>query len=131
MAISIKDLVPATRVVNLGRGDAPVYSLDVAQVANLLINHGEELNAFFTEGAKPDFAALLAVMPSVAMQLIAMGLRAEGQEEDVKSIPLASQVEVLINVWELSVPDLGKLKARLSELVGNVKSQNAQASLLP
>lgn len=130
MSISIKELVPAVREVDLGRGKAPVYSLDVGQVAKLLTQYGSRLDTFFTD-EKPNVPEIIAALPEVSTQLIAMGLHAEGQEADVSSIPLASQIEILMTVWELSVPDLGNLKARLSGLMEAVKSSPAKASPLP
>jgi hypothetical protein len=77
--------------------------------------------------------ALIDVLPDLAVQLIAMGLRCEGQEEQIKTMPLATQIEVLMDVWELSVPDAKKLKARLSLLLEGAKSLavNQKKAALP
>jgi hypothetical protein len=73
-------------------------------------------------------AELIKLVPELAMQLIAMGLRAEDQLDDVKRIPLAQQIEILMDIWDLSVPDVGKLKARLSEFSVVLRSLAVKAN---
>lgn len=125
--VVLKDLLPDPRMVSLGKGQAQVYGIDLSQLGVLLSKYSDQLSLFLTE-TKPDMAEVIKLVPELAMQLIAMGLRAEDQMDDVKRIPLAQQIEILMDIWDLSVPDVGKLKARLSEFSGVLRSLAAKAN---
>lgn len=121
MSIDLRQLLPEPRMINLGRGTAPVYGLNIAQLSSLLVTHSEHIQRFLSD-SKPDIEGMVAVIPELSVKLIAMGLRCEGQEDMIEVMPLAVQVEVLMDIWELSVPDAKKLKARLAGLSEGIKS---------
>ena len=126
MSIDLSALLPVPRTINLGRGDVEIRGLNITHVGRLLEENSDELMKFLA-GGEPDIAALVTVLPHVAVKLIAMGLDCEGQEEVIKKIPLATQIDILIDIWELSVPDAKKLKARLGGLSDALKNLAAKA----
>lgn len=124
--VNLADLLPEQRFVNVGRGQAEVFPLDITNVGVLLEKHGMALEGLFKEGSQPDFTALVKSMPVVINDVILMSLHAEGQDDLVQRIPLSAKVEILSTVWELSVTDPKKLVAKLKELAEGAKSLRAE-----
>lgn len=116
--VSLSDLLPEAKFVTIGRGQVEVFSLDIIHVGILLSRYGNVLDGLFSAGATPDFMAMVQdpAMPKVINDIIAMALHEVDQPDLVARIPLASKVEILAAVWELSVPDPKKLLAKLKEL---------------
>lgn len=127
MSVNLQDLLPDVRKVNVGKGEVEVFSLNVEQFARLLGKYGKTLELFFVEG-KPDMAMIQTIAPDMVKDIMVMAIQAEGQEEAVKRIPLAAQIEILLTAWELSVPDVKKLTAKLQGLVESVKGLSLPAS---
>lgn len=113
--INLEDLLPEVRRVNVGRGEVDVYGIGLADLAPIVLAHGEVLKQFFT-AETPDFMGLATVAPDVVLQLIAKGIRIDDIEQ-VRRIPLTAQIDILINIWEVSVPDPKALTAKLQELL--------------
>lgn len=131
MTVNLSALLPPPRVSELGNGSAPVYGLTLVQLSALLEQHSAEVSKFL-ETTTPDVASLARVLPELAVKIIAMGLRSEGQEDVIRNqMPLATQLEVLMDIWEASVPDSKKLVARLSGLLAAAKSLAVNPSLSP
>lgn len=116
--VSLSDLLPEAKFVSIGRGQVEVMSLDITHVGTLLGKYGSVLDGLFSAGGTPDFLAMVKdpTMPEVINDIIAMAIREVDQPEQVARIPLASKVEIMATVWELSVPDPKKLLAKLKEL---------------
>lgn len=125
MSVDLSALLPAPKTIDLGRGAVAVYGLNITHIGQLLRENSDELMKFLA-GGEPDIVALVTILPDVAVKLIAMGLDCVGQEETIKKIPLATQIDILIDIWELSVPDVKKLKARLGGLSDVLQSLAAK-----
>lgn len=122
MGINIADLLPESRKVNIGRGEVEVNGISLGDLVPLVNRHGAALGPFLDtkQGENPDFTSLIYSAPEVVADLISIGIGAEDKSL-VKRIPLASQVEILLAMWELSVPDPKALTAKLSKLLGTVQ----------
>jgi len=132
MGVDLRTLIPAPRTVNLGNGEAAITGLTLEQLASLMGEHAAEIQAFLSS-KETDVTALVTKLPDLAVKLIAMGLKAEGQEDVVRQIPVATQINILLDLWELSVPDPKKFMARLSGLSDALKKlvPSAPASQSP
>jgi hypothetical protein len=113
MAVIIKDLLPPPRVVDIGGGKSiSTHGIDLTQTIALLNKHKEPLSVFFG-ATNLDFTLLVAQAPDMVAEIIGMGVDAVGQEEDIKKFPVQAQVDILMEVWEQSVPNVKKLLASL------------------
>lgn len=120
MSVNIEDLVPLTKPVNLGRGEVEVRGLGLGELVPFLIKHGDVLEPFMDSDLTPDFTGMIAKAPKIVGELIAMGIGADDPDV-IHKIPLAAQVEILMTMWKISVPDPKEFAAKLSELLGTVK----------
>lgn len=114
---TLRDLLPEVKKVNIGRGEVEVVGLDIPHVSVLLTKYGPSLEPLFadTKGDKPDFSILMGTLPEMMQDIIAMGIGAEDQMDDVRRIPLSAKIEILQGIWALSVSDSKKLLAELKE----------------
>lgn len=120
-AVVIKDLLPQPRQIALG-GDktVSVRGITLQETIVLLDAYKGPLMAFF--GAKDlDFGALAISAPEMVAKVIGMGLDAQGQEDDIRKMPLQMQVDILTEVWEQSVPNVRKLLASLGRASESLK----------
>ena len=113
--VVIKDFLPQPRHVTVSNGKKLlVRGIDLTQTIALLKSYSDPLQAFF--GSKElDFVLLVAQAPDMVAAIIAMGVDAEGQEDDIKRMPVGDQVEIVTEVWEQSVPNVKKLLASLQK----------------
>ena len=114
MAVVVKDLLPLPIEVPIGNKKIKVRGVDLTQTIVLLKDYSEPLQVFFGS-PNLDFTLLVAQAPDMVARVIAMGIDAEGQEADCKKLPLQSQVDILMAVWEQSVPNVKKLLASLQK----------------
>lgn len=115
MAVKIKDLLPAPRVIEVGEHTLEVRGLRLDETIKLLETHKKPLSVFFG-GQALNFELLIAQAPDMVAEIIGMTADAVGQEEDIKLLPIGTQVEAITAVWELSVPSVKKLLESLRKV---------------
>jgi hypothetical protein len=118
--IVLRDLLPAVASVTIGRTQVEVFGIGLDDLGVLLEKYEEPLKGIFNEtpgkNQEVDFTGLAKRWPELVTDVITAGLRVQGQEEDVKRIPLTTQLEILKKVWELTVDDPKKLTTMLRGL---------------
>jgi hypothetical protein len=117
MAVIIKDLLPPPRIVQVGEGHLAVRGLRLDETIALLTKeeYKSSLATFFS-GENLNFTLLVAQAPDMVATVIALGADAVGQEEDIKLLPVGTQVEAVTAVWEMSVPSVKKLSESLQRV---------------
>lgn len=124
MGIKIKDLLPAGREVPVGTGKAELRGLTLDHITRLLDKHGDALSSLFESEGK-DFTSVVANAPGLVADALAMALGAEGQEDDIRKLPGSNQVELLLALWEETIPDVKKLKELLSGAMAALPEESA------
>jgi hypothetical protein len=117
MAVNIKDLLPPPRLISVGEQSLSVRALRLDETIKLLTQeqYKSSLATFFS-GETLNFTLLVAQAPDLVANVIAMAAGAEGQEEDIKLLPVGTQVEAVTAVWEMSVPSVKKLSESLQRV---------------
>lgn len=140
MAVVIADLLPEPVRVNIGKGEITLRGIPLSNIVGLLINHKDEVATFFVDN---NFNAhnILATAPEMAIEIMAIGMDAVGQEDDIAQIPAGAQIEILLGLWALSVPDVKKLRDALLGVMASISldpksaiadlSTNTSESTLP
>lgn len=123
MAVVIKDLLPKPVQVSVGSGTIEVSGLCMDDIVELIETHRENLAQFFTKD-NVDASGMILSAPQMVAEIIAMGADARGQEVDILKLPAASQIEALLAIWNLTVPDLKKLKESLLGVVAALSKVN-------
>jgi len=114
MSVNFSDLLPTPAKVELPNGKSfEVSGLSLEQVAALMATNFEVI-ATFMVGDTLDFKAFVLKSPEVAASVIAAGADAHGQEESIRKLPFQVQLDALSQIWNLTVPDVKKLKELLA-----------------
>jgi hypothetical protein len=127
MAVVIADLLPEPVKIEVGRGTLTAHGLPLEEIVPLIMNHKDELLPFFS-GDKPDLQGLITEAPKIAAELIAVGVNAVGQEDDIRRMPAATQIECLLAIWSQSVPDIKKLRESLLTVVASISLDPKEAT---
>ena len=134
MGVSLRDLLPPKRMVNVGGGELGVDGINLEQMVYLFGKYKDQLQGFFA-ASSPDFAGIAQASPTFVTEVICMASDSVGQEEDAAKFTISVQIELLLAIWELSVPDLKKLVESLSTVAaqvrGSLQSPSTQKSPLP
>jgi hypothetical protein len=118
--VSLVDIVPQTRTVEIAGGEIELRGLGLRQIADLLVRF-PELRKLLVEGSPElDLDALFLAAPDAVGAIIAA---AAGQPEAAGTIadvlPLEDVAECLVAVRDLTMPrGPGPLFDRLAHLVG-------------
>lgn len=129
MAVLIADLLPQAVTVEVGRGTVEVSGLTLDDIVPLFAKHKDELGQFFSDTDDFDAAGLLMAAPAMAAEIVALGIGAVGQEDDIRKMPAAAQIECLIAIWNQSVPDVKKLRESLLTVAASVSLSPENLSL--
>lgn len=114
MSIDFADLLPAPAEIALPNGKTfPVRGLTLEQVSYLMATNFEVLTTFMV-GDTINFKAFALKSPELAAHAIALGADAIGQEDNIRKLPFQVQLDALMQIWSLTVPDVKKLKELLS-----------------
>lgn len=116
MGARVQDLLPDARTVDLGKGPVEVNGIQLCDLLPLLAQNEEMLRDVFEKKNKPDFKKLVAAAPEFTMSLMKLGLGIE-DEILIRRIPLVKQIEVLLIIWEVAIPDPKAFAAKLLELL--------------
>lgn len=127
MAVVIADLLPEPVKIEVGRGTVAAHGLTLDTVVPLIMNHKDEVMPFFA-GEEPDLNGLILSAPTLAASIIAEGIDAVGQEDDIRKMPAAIQLECLLAIWNQSVPDVKKLRESLLTVVASISLDPAAAT---
>jgi len=118
---NIADLLPLPVNVNLGRGNLEVTGVPLDKLVRLLGVYQNEIGQMYDEyksnGNKIPFERVLFLFPEMVASIIAIAGDSEGQEADIRKIAGPAQVEALMAIWKLTVPDAKKLQSLLSEVM--------------
>ena len=129
MSVNMADLLPGGKEVEVSPGKKlMVYALTLEQIGLLIQSYEADVREMLT-AATPDFAKILSTAPALAVSIIAMGADALGQEAIIRKFPAMVQIEMLLDIWELTVPDGKKLLGRLEKLVGDVRVAQVQGAI--
>lgn len=123
-------LIPPPVKVFVGQKSFEVSGLTMEHISKLLRDNFDLITTFM-EGDTIDFKAMAISAPELVAMIIAMASDAEGQEQSIKKLPFVSQVEALKSIWELTVPDVKKLKELLSGVATLNKSLGQESGGLP
>ena len=127
MAVVIADLLPEPVKIEVGRGALTVRGLPLEEIVPLIVRYKDDIAPFFA-GEQPDLEGLLLSAPALAADIIAIGVGAIGQEEDIRRMPAATQVECLLAIWHQSVPDIKKLRESLLTVVASISLNPEKAT---
>lgn len=134
MGINLDDVIPVGRKVPNGSGvDIVVKGLSLSQITVLVRDHKDSLLAF-VKGAGDgsakdlDFESIVSSAPEMVAVAICMATDSEGQEEKAKKIPIWLQIDLVVAIWEESVPDLKKLVGLLSGVTTKLKESSKPES---
>jgi len=126
VAVVVKDLLPQPIKVVLGSASVSAHGLDLEQTVRLMAEYKDPLAAFFSTN-KMDFTMLIATAPKLVAEIIALGIDAEGQEADIRKMPVQMQIDLLTAVWEQSVPNVKNLLASLQRASASLAVAHTQA----
>jgi hypothetical protein len=118
---NIADLLPLPEKINIGRGTIDVTGIPLNKLVRLLGVYQNEAGQLYEEykqnGNKVPYERVLFLFPEMVASIIAIASDAEGQEADVRKIAGPTQIEALMAIWKLTVPDAKKLQSLLSEVM--------------
>jgi hypothetical protein len=105
--VSLIDIVPQTRTVQIASGDLTLRGLGLRQIADLLVRFPTLRNLFVFDGALAlDVDTLIRVAPDAIGAIVA---EAAGQPEAAESVaeglPLNDIAECLLTVLDLTMPN--------------------------
>lgn len=117
----IEDLIPLPTRVPLGSKFIEVRGLTLIEIIDLLKRYKEDVLAFINGGGA-DFDRLVVNAPVMVAEMIALAADTPDEVEQVKRLPFAAQTDIVMVVWELSVPDLKKLGESLAKAGAALRS---------
>lgn len=131
MGVKVSDLFPVIKTVEINGVPVEAHPLSLVQIVQLLTIYRHDLIMMFADSAEGtlNMVTLVATVPNMAADIIAFGIKAEDQYEDIKQLPGFTQVEILAAVWEASVPDPKKLMSLLSGAMAGLQAQGISPSI--
>lgn len=105
--VSIADLLPPKRKVEISTGKfLEVRGLSTEELVKLGATHKQLLMELFVKKGAPDYTAVIASSPTIAIDVVSVASEAgAGQEEAIKRIPAGAMALVLQAVWEETFPN--------------------------
>ena len=76
-----------------------------------------------------NMVTMVATAPRLVADIIAYGMNADDQVNDIMQIPGFTQVELLAEIWKVSIPEPKKLFSLLSEAMGGLSGAGINPSL--
>ena len=131
MAIKVTDLLPQPSYITIGASKVEVKPLTLEQIIKLLSVYRYDLIVMFSDTAEGNLNLITLVMtaPRMVADIIAYGIDADGQQEDIIKLPAVSQVELLAEIWKVSVPEPKKLMSLLSQVMAGLQQVGISPSL--
>lgn len=132
MSVKISDLLPEAVSIPVGRGSLSIRPLDLQSVTQLIQEYRAPILELIdsARSGDPDYMALVAQSPDLAATIIALAADAVGQEDDIKKLPATSQVQALLAIWEVSVPDPKGFMDSLTVVFQNLKAESTNLATL-
>ena len=117
MAIKVSDLFVLAKTITVGGKNIEIRPLSLEEVIRLLTIYREDIVTMFSDtvSGELNMITLVATAPRMVADILAYGMDADGQQNDIMKLPGFTQVEILAEVWKVSVPEPKKL---LSLLLG-------------
>ena len=131
MGVKVSDLFPTVDIVKVNNVPVEVHPLSLVEIIQLLTIYRQDLIMMFADSAEGtlNMVTLVATAPNMAADIIAFGIQAEDQYEDIKKLPGFTQVELLAAIWKASVPDPKKLMSLLSGAMAGLQSEGISPKL--
>lgn len=126
MAVKISDLVsPVVQVPVQPERDGkpatflPVVGVSLEQIGTMLVRHKAAMLKLMDsqKAGSVDMSILMNEAPSLALDIIAFGADADGQQEDIRRLPAAVQLIALAEIWRLTAPEPKKFFDALFSMV--------------
>lgn len=130
--VSLLDIVPQTRAVQIAGGELVLRGLGLRQIADLLLRF-PSLRKLFVEGAPFDINEFILAAPDAAGAIIAEAAgQPEASDQVSDRLTIDEAVECLLAVRDLTMPNgispfferLAKLLGSGGDLVGKAPAMN-------
>jgi hypothetical protein len=127
MGVRISEVLPAPVPVDVGDGKYfEVQGLPLKALSRLIQTHQEDFAKLLVmKEGKPDYEALMNTAPDLVADIIAAASGWDNDEQErqaAKNLAASVQLIALQAIWKLTVPDVKKLQALLSEVMGSLKN---------
>ena len=131
MGIKISELFAVTKTIKVAGKDVELQPLTLEQIIKLLTIYREEIIMMFSDSLQGELnmVTMVATAPRMVADIIAYGLNAEDQVQDIMKLPGFTQVELLAEIWKVSIPEPKKLFSLLSEAMAGMQGAGVNASL--
>lgn len=131
MGIKISELFAVTKTIKVAGKDVELQPLTLEQIIKLLTIYREEIIMMFSDSLQGELnmVTMVATAPRMVADIIAYGLGAEDQIQDIMKLPGFTQVELLAEIWKVSIPEPKKLFSLLSEAMEGMQGAGVNASL--
>jgi len=131
MAIKVSDLFAISKTVSIGGKDVTIQPLTLEQIIKLLTIYREEIILMFSDSLSGELnmVTMVATAPRLVADIISYGIDAEDQVEDIMKLPGFTQVELLAEIWKVSIPEPKKLFSLLSEAMAGMQGAGINPSL--
>lgn len=131
MAIKVSDLFAINKIIKVSGKDVEIHPLSLEQIVKLLAIYREEIIMMFSDSLTGDLnmITMVATAPRLVADIIAYGMDADDQVNDIMKLPGFTQVELLAEIWKVSIPEPKKLFSLLSEAMAGLNGVGVNPSL--
>lgn len=131
MAIKVSELFAINKVIKVSGKDVEIQPLSLEQIVKLLAIYREEIIMMFSDSLSGELnmVTMVATAPRLVADIIAYGMNADDQVDDIMKLPGFTQVELLAEIWKVSIPEPKKLFSLLSEAMAGLSGAGISPSL--
>ena len=131
MALRVSDLFVIAKKVTIGNVDVEIRPLTLEQIIRLLTVYREDIITMFSDtvSGELNMITLVATAPRMVADILAFGMDADGQQNDIMKLPGFTQVELLAEVWKVSIPEPKKLYSLLSGAMAGLQQAGINPAL--
>lgn len=118
--VSLVDIVPQTRMVEIAAGTIKLRGLGIKHIAALLVDYPELRKLWMNGAPAVEVETLIATMPGAVGSIIAMAAGEEGvADQIIDALSLDDIAECLIVVRDLTMPEgVDPFVAKVGRLLG-------------
>ncbi len=131
MGIKVSDLFAISRVIKVSGKSIEIHPLSLEQIIKLLTIYREDIIMMFSDSVNGELnmVTMVVTAPRLVADIISYGINAEDQVDDIMKLPGFTQVEILAEVWKISIPEPKKLLNLLSEAMAGMQGIGVNPSL--
>lgn|ERR1035437_2292108 len=131
MAIKVSELFAINKTIVVSGKSIEIQPLSLEQIVKLLAIYREEIIMMFSDSLSGELnmVTMVATAPRLVADIIAYGMDADDQVNDIMKLPGFTQVELLAEIWKVSIPEPKKLFSLLSEAMGGLNGAEINPSL--